>query len=157
MLLLLQGRGRLTGRELAKRLEVSARTVHRDLEALSTAGVPVYALRGARGGWQLDEGWRTRVPGLDAAELRALLMAQPRVLGDPRLAGAAERAIDKLMAALPSSMREQAGASATVSRRVRPMRVLVIRRGWRSAEGKSKRPRRWRGSLGKRPNSRLGG
>jgi len=110
MLLLLQGRGRLTGREIAERLEVSARTVHRDMEALSAAGVPVYALRGARGGWQLDEGWRTRVPGLDSAELRALLMAQPRVLGDARLASAAERAIDKLMAALPSSMREQAAS-----------------------------------------------
>ncbi len=109
-LLLLQGHGRLTGRELAKRLEVSTRTVHRDMEALGAAGVPVYALRGSRGGWQLDEGWRTRVPGLDDAELRALLMAQPRVLGDARLARAAERAIDKLMAALPSTMREQAAS-----------------------------------------------
>jgi predicted DNA-binding transcriptional regulator YafY len=63
-LLLLQARKRLTGRELAKRLEVSQRTVHRDMEALSAAGVPVFALRGAQGGWQLDEDWRTRVPGL---------------------------------------------------------------------------------------------
>jgi predicted DNA-binding transcriptional regulator YafY len=110
MLLLLQGHGRLTGRELAKRLEVSPRTVHRDLEALASAGVPVYALRGSRGGWQLDEGWRTRVPGLDDAELEALLMAQPRVLGDARLARAAERAFDKLMAALPESRREQAAS-----------------------------------------------
>jgi predicted DNA-binding transcriptional regulator YafY len=109
-LLLLQGHGRLTGRELAKRLEVSARTVHRDMEALGAAGVPVYALRGSRGGWQLDEGWRTRVPGLDDAELRALLMAQPRVLGDARLARAAESALDKLMAALPASLREQAAS-----------------------------------------------
>ena len=109
-LLLLQGHGRLTGRELSKRLEVSARTVHRDMEALGAAGVPVYALRGSRGGWHLDEGWRTRVPGLDDAELRALLMAQPRVLGDARLARAAESAIDKLMAALPAAMREQAAS-----------------------------------------------
>jgi predicted DNA-binding transcriptional regulator YafY len=109
-LLLLQAHGRLTGRQLAKRLEVSQRTVHRDMEALSAAGVPVFALRGAQGGWQLDEGWRTRVPGLDEAELRALLMAQPRVLGDARLARAAERALDKLMAALPASLREQAAS-----------------------------------------------
>jgi len=109
-LLLLQAHGRLTGRELARRLEVSLRTVHRDMEALGAAGVPVFALRGAQGGWQLDEGWRTRVPGLDEAELRALLMAQPRVLGDPRLARAAERALDKLMAALPASLREQAAS-----------------------------------------------
>ncbi len=109
-LLLLQAHGRLTGRALAARLEVSARTVHRDMEALSAAGVPVFALRGARGGWQLDEGWRTRVPGLDAGELRALLMAQPRVLGDPGLARAAERALDKLLAALPASLRAQAAS-----------------------------------------------
>ena len=62
LLLLLQARGRLTGRELAKQLEVSGRTVHRDMEALSAAGVPIYALRGSQGGWQLDEGWRTQVP-----------------------------------------------------------------------------------------------
>ena len=109
-LLLLQARGRLTGRELARRLEVSPRTVHRDMAALGAAGVPVFALRGAHGGWQLDEGWRTRVPGLDETELQALLMAQPRVAGNPRLARAAERALEKLMAALPVSLREQASA-----------------------------------------------
>jgi predicted DNA-binding transcriptional regulator YafY len=109
-LLLLQAHGRLTGRDLARRLEVSVRTVHRDMESLSAAGVPVYALRGARGGWQLDEDWRTRVPGLDESELRALLMAQPRMIGDARLARAAERALEKLMAALPVSLREQAAS-----------------------------------------------
>lgn len=109
-LLLLQAHGRMTARQLARRLEVSMRTVQRDMEALSIAGVPVFALRGAGGGWQLDEGWRTRVPGLDEAELRALLMAQPRMLGDAHLAKAAEAALDKLMAALPSSLREQAAS-----------------------------------------------
>jgi predicted DNA-binding transcriptional regulator YafY len=107
-LLLLQAHGRLSGRELADRLEVSARTVHRDMEALSAAGVPVFALRGARGGWRLDEDWSTQVPALDEAELRALLMAQPRVIGDTRLAAAAERAMAKLMAALPVPMRARA-------------------------------------------------
>ncbi|HWB96175.1 MAG TPA: WYL domain-containing protein [Bryobacteraceae bacterium] len=107
-LLLLQANGRLTGRQLAERLEVSERTVHRDMEALAAAGVPILALRGAHGGWQLDEDWRTQVPGLDDAELRALLMAQPRALGDQRLAAAAERAIGKLMAALPAPLRERA-------------------------------------------------
>jgi predicted DNA-binding transcriptional regulator YafY len=122
-LLLLQANRRLTGRELARRLEVSARTIHRDMEALSAAGVPVFALRGARGGWQLDEDWRTRVPGLDESELRALLMAQPRMIGDARLARAAERALEKLMAALPVSLREQA-----VSIR---QRLYVDPTGWR--------------------------
>lgn len=109
-LLLLQGHRRLTGRELARRLEVSMRTVHRDMEALSAAGVPVFALRGSRGGWQLDEDWRTHVPGLDESELRALLMAQPRVVGDATLAAAAESALGKLMASLPASLRDQAAS-----------------------------------------------
>jgi len=109
-LLLLQAHGRLSGRDLARRLEVSTRTVHRDMEALSAAGVPVYALRGAHGGWQLDEDWRTQVPALEEPELRALLMSQPRGLGDRRLAAAAESAISKLMAALPAAMRVRAAA-----------------------------------------------
>jgi len=109
-LLLLQAHGRLTGRELAERLEVSERTIHRDMESLSAAGVPISALRGAQGGWQLEPGWRTQVPGLDAAELNALLMAQPRALGDPRLAAAAERAFEKLMAAFSAPMRARAAA-----------------------------------------------
>jgi predicted DNA-binding transcriptional regulator YafY len=92
-LLLLQAYGRLPGRELAERLEVSPRTVHRDMEALSAAGVPVFAMRGSRGGWQLDEQWRAKVPGLDEAELRALLLAQPRVMGGAHLELSGERAI----------------------------------------------------------------
>jgi predicted DNA-binding transcriptional regulator YafY len=123
LLLLLQAHGRMTGRQLAARLEVSERTVHRDMEALGAAGVPVFALRGSQGGWQLDENWRTQVPGLDEAELRALVMAQPRALGDARLAHAAERALHKLMASLPEPMREQ-----VVSIR---QRVHVDSTGWR--------------------------
>ena len=110
VLLLLQAKGRATERELAERLEVSQRTIHRDLEALSAARVPVVALRGAQGGWELERGWRTQVPGLDEAELRALLMAAPRALGHPRLAAAAESALNKLMASLPGPIRAQAAA-----------------------------------------------
>src|SRR3954452_15972992 len=110
VLLLMQARGRVTERELAEQLEVSQRTIHRDLEALSASRVPVVALRGSQGGWELEKGWRTQVPGLDEAELRAFLMAQPRVVGHPRLAAAAESALNKLMAALPGPMREQAAA-----------------------------------------------
>ncbi|HEX4020427.1 MAG TPA: YafY family protein [Acidobacteriaceae bacterium] len=109
-LMLLQAQGRLSTRELAERLEVSQRTAHRDMEALSAAGVPILALRGTNGGWELEKGWRTKVPGLDEAELRALLMAQPSTLGDPRLIAAAERAFGKLMAAMPGSMRNQAAS-----------------------------------------------
>jgi serine phosphatase RsbU (regulator of sigma subunit) len=105
---LLQAHGQLTERELAKRLEVSEHTVHRDLEALNAAGVPVSAQHGSEAGWFLDEEWRTQVPGFEEEELRALLMAQPRVVGDVQLAAAAERALSKLRAALPISLRERA-------------------------------------------------
>jgi predicted DNA-binding transcriptional regulator YafY len=96
------------------------------MEALSAAGVPVYALRGAQGGWQLAEGWQTNVPGLEEQELRALLMAQPpRVLGDLRLASAAERAMGKLMASLPAAMRQQA---VTIRER-----LFIDVEGWRGS------------------------
>lgn len=123
ILMLLQARGRATERELAERLEVSQRTIHRDLEALSAARVPVFALRGAQGGWELDKGWRTQVPGLDEAELRALLMAAPRAVGHPRLAAAAESALNKLMASLPGPVRAQAAAMRE--------RLHVDPTGWR--------------------------
>jgi len=109
-LMLLQAHGRLSTRELAEKLEVSQRTAHRDMEALSAAGVPILALRGAQGGWELAKGWRTKVPGLDEAELRALLMAQPSALGDPSLAAASERAFGKLLAAMPQKMQVQAAS-----------------------------------------------
>src|ERR1700733_12231239 len=109
-LLLLQAHGRLSTRELAERLETSQRTAHRDMEALSAAGVPVLALRGSQGGWELARGWRTKVPGLDDAELSALLMSQPSALGPPSLAAASERAFGKLLAAMPQKMQTQAAS-----------------------------------------------
>jgi predicted DNA-binding transcriptional regulator YafY len=109
-LLLLQAHGRLSSRELAERLETSQRTAHRDMEALSAAGVPIVALRGAQGGWELAKGWRTKVPGLDEAELRALLMSQSSALGHPALAAASERAFGKLVAAMPHRMQTQAAS-----------------------------------------------
>ena len=122
-LLLLQANGKMTVRQIAKRLEVSQRNAVRDLEALSAAGVPVLALRGSRGGWQLDDEWRTRVPGLDDAELRAFLMAQPRVIGDPPLAAAAERALDKFVAAMPVALRARAAFLR--------QRLFIDTTGWR--------------------------
>lgn len=132
-LMLLQAHGRLSSRELAERLEISERTAHRDMEALSEAGVPIFALRGAQGGWELSKGWRTKVPGLDEAELRGLLMAQPSALGDPKLAAAAERAFGKLMAALPGNLRDQAASIRA--------RLHIDPTGWRvSAEDISMLP-----------------
>jgi predicted DNA-binding transcriptional regulator YafY len=107
-LLLLQAHGRMAERALAERLEVSQRTAHRDMEALCAAGIPLVAHRGLRGGWELEKGWRTRVPGLDDAELWGLLMAEPRAAGDRRMSSAARRAFDKLMASMPAAQKAQA-------------------------------------------------
>lgn len=122
-ILLLQAHGKLSARALADRLEVSLRTVHRDMEALGIAGVPIFATRGAQGGWQLDEHWRTRVPAFDTAELQALLLSQPRAIGDPHLAASAERALTKLLAALPVTLRAQAETMR--------QRLYVDPTGWR--------------------------
>jgi predicted DNA-binding transcriptional regulator YafY len=104
ILLLLHVHRRLTARDLAGRLEVSARTVHRDMEALTAAGVPVYAQRGAGGGWILAAEYRTRPTGLSEAEVQSLFLATPaRLLADLGLDGAARAALLKLMAALPTA------------------------------------------------------
>lgn len=106
--LLLQAQGRMSEREIAERLEVSQRTAHRDMEALCAAGIPLIAYRGVQGGWELEKGWRTRVPGLDDAELWALLMSQPSAPGHRGMSAAATRAFEKLLAAMPAAMKTQA-------------------------------------------------
>ena len=108
-LLLLQARGRVTAAELAQELEVSVKTARRDLESLSTAGLPVYAQPGRGGGWQLLGGGRTDLSGLNAAEARALfLIAGPHTT----LAPAAKSALRKLVRALPEPFRDDAAAAA---------------------------------------------
>src|SRR5260370_16247347 len=103
ILLILQAHGRMTARELAQRLEVSERTIHRDMEALSTAGIPVTAERGIGGGWNLMENYRTNLTGLTEAEIQALFLTGPaHVLADLGLHKASEAALIKLFAALPA-------------------------------------------------------
>lgn len=114
ILLLLQAEGRLPAGAIAERLEVSKRTIGRDMEALSMAGVPVYAERGRLGGWSLTDEYRTDLTGLTDPELRSVILATaPSVLADLGLGEAAERALAKLLAALPASRRREAQAART--------------------------------------------
>ncbi|MEU6234799.1 transcriptional regulator [Kitasatospora sp. NPDC047058] len=101
LLLLLQARRSMTGTELAAELEVSERTVQRDVLALAEAGVPVYADRGRAGGYRLLDGYRTRLTGLDRAEAEVLLLAGlPGPLGDMGLDGPALAARLKVLTEL---------------------------------------------------------
>src|SRR5436305_2197613 len=103
ILLLLQIHRRMTARELAKRLEVSERTIHRDMEALGMAGVPVSAERGTHGGWMLMEGYETNLTGLNEAEIQALFLNRPsRLLADLHFDKASDAAMIKLSVALPA-------------------------------------------------------
>ena len=122
-LLLLQVRGRLTAAELARELEVSERTVYRDIAALGTAGVPVYTERGRYGGVTLLPGYRTDVSGLTADEARALFAYGGR--GAPGDDPALRSALRKLLAALPAAQRPAAERAGH--------RVVVDPAGWRRA------------------------
>lgn len=109
ILMLLQTRRAVTARELAERLEVSVRTIHRDMEALAVAGVPVYAERGTGGGWRLPDGYRTDLTGMTGAEALSLFLpgsaGQLAALG---LSEASEAARRKLLASLPEPSRRAA-------------------------------------------------
>lgn len=113
LVLLLRQRGRLTADTLARELEVSTRTVLRDIEALSAAGVPVYAERGRHGGFALSPGFRTELTGLNHDEALALLTAGSgrgeKVFG---LAPALASAMRKVVDALPESHRASASEAA---------------------------------------------
>jgi predicted DNA-binding transcriptional regulator YafY len=102
ILITLQLRGRVSARELARQFEVSKRTIYRDVEELSGAGVPVYAEHGASGGFALTEGWQTRLTGMTAREAEALTFAQmPEAAGELGLGAEAAAARLKFLASLP--------------------------------------------------------
>ena len=109
LLILLQLRGRLSAEALAREFEVSVRTIYRDMDQLSAAGVPVYAERGRAGGFALLDGYRTRLTGLTPAEAEALLLAGAGgVAADLGVGAEAAAAQLKLLASLPPD----SGASA---------------------------------------------
>jgi predicted DNA-binding transcriptional regulator YafY len=123
ILLLLQARGQVTAGELAERLEVSPRTIYRDAEALSSAGVPIYAERGRAGGIRLLPGYRTDVTGLTQDEARALfVLTTGGAQEDLGLGAAARSAILKVMRAVPEPFRPAAAATS--------QRILVDPARW---------------------------
>lgn len=130
ILLLLQRRGQVTAAEVAREWEVSERTARRDLDALSTAGVPIYAVRGRGGGWRLLGGARTDLSGLTAGEARALfLVAGPASAATP----AVKAALRKLVHALPEPFRGPAEAAASS--------LVTDPRRWGSSRAEPRPPR----------------
>ncbi|MFI6575508.1 helix-turn-helix transcriptional regulator [Nocardiopsis sp. NPDC050513] len=113
VLLSLQSRGRMSARRIAEEQGVSVRTAYRDLARLQAAGVPVYAEPGRGGGYQLLDGYRTRLTGMSEGEARALFLAGlPGPAADLGLAEEVAAARLKLLASLPSGPREEAARTA---------------------------------------------
>ena len=128
-LLILQTKGRVTARQLARELEVSEKTARRDLESLSAAGIPVYPQPGRGGGWQLLGGSRTDLTGLTSTEARTLFLAAG---ASASLTADTSSALRKLVRALPETFRADAEAAASA--------VVVDPTAWGSSTSVAPRP-----------------
>ena len=127
ILMLLQSRGLVTAHQLAVELEVSERTIYRDITALSTSGVPVYGTSGPEGGYALVESYRTSLTGLTPGEVRALFaLSIPAPLDELGLSNELKAALRKLSASLPDSRRSD-------ELRVR-QRIHLDLTGWHHAD-----------------------
>ncbi len=127
LMLLLRARGRLTARDLAEQLEVTERTIYRDIDALNTAGVPVYTQPGTNGGIFLDEHYRISLTGLTRSEVMSLFVSsETGPLQDLGLARAVEDALLKLFTVLPSPQRQEVDQMR--------QRLFIDPHDWYSAE-----------------------
>ncbi|MCM3260738.1 YafY family transcriptional regulator [Paenibacillus lautus] len=109
IMLMLQNGGKKNTRYLAEQLEVSERTIIRDMESLSSAGIPVYAERGSQGGWVLEESYRTNLTGMTPDELISLLVSSHSpLIGDLGIRKQFDAAYQKLLASSPRSIRQDA-------------------------------------------------
>lgn len=107
-LMLLQTRGKVSAAEMAAEMEVSQRTIYRDMLALNTAGIPIFAENGSSGGYQLVDGYRTQLTGFNSGELQALFaMNIPAILGELGMDGEAKAAVRKLQASLSRQQNEE--------------------------------------------------
>ncbi|EMM80581.1 HTH domain protein [Leptospira interrogans str. 2006001854] len=127
ILLQLQAKGRISSRDLAKKLEVSERTIHRDMEALSASGIPVFAERGSKGGWELSEGYRTNLTGMKKEEIFSMILtSSTRIASDLGRKKDLDSALMKFMASLPPAYQKEAEM-------VR-QRIYVDGAGWSCSE-----------------------
>ena len=122
ILLALQQTGKQSAPALAEALEVSVRTIYRDIDALSAAGVPIYAERGSQGGIVLADSYRDALARFDEDEVRALFVSSEDSLGDIGLRGGRQSALKKLAKAMPKQAQETLGLTRG--------RVHVDARGW---------------------------
>lgn len=109
IMILLQNKGKMTTRELAGTLEVSHRTILRDMDALSASGIPIFAVRGKAGGWRLMDHFRSQLSGMKLADMKSLfILPSEKILEDLGVAAQGLDIREKLLASMPGSIKDEA-------------------------------------------------